>query len=79
MSVSQCIYDVLPDAAYNPDTDQIEIIGPGGQTVFSLSILDAAIFKTVIDKAQTAGFKHRLKKNVGATLAVARKRIENGR
>ncbi len=38
MSVSQCIYNVIPDAA---------------------------MFKTVIDKAQTAGFNHRLKKNTG--------------
>ena len=63
--------EIIPDAAYNPATDLIEIIGPGGQVFFSLSILGAAIFEACITKAQTVGSMYRMKKNVGATLAVA--------
>ncbi len=55
--------EIIPDAAYNPDTDLIEIIGPGGQVFFSLSILGAAILEACITKAQTVGSMYRMKKN----------------
>ncbi len=64
MTDIQTPYNVIPDAAYNQDTDQIEIIGPGGEIVFSLSAMSAAILEACIGKAQTTGFMHRLKKNV---------------